>query len=182
MSNRKRSLEEFLVASAKCGDREALTQLVALRGPRLLVHAARLIGDREDAKDIVQEAWLDICGGLKSLRDVRAFPAWATQIVTRRCTKVIKNKTRARKCMQNLAAENKPQGKHGGAEAVIAGQVRNAINTLPPEQGATVALFYLEDMSVTEVSLAMDVPLGTVKTRLMHARVKLKQALQGVKR
>ena len=54
-----------------------------------------------------------------------------------------------------------------------------AIATLPRDQAATIALFYLEDMSVGEVSTALDVPVGTVKTRLMHARRKLRSVLEG---
>jgi RNA polymerase sigma-70 factor (ECF subfamily) len=42
-----------------------------------------------------------------------------------------------------------------------------------------LALFYLEDLTVTEVAAALDVPVGTVKTRLMHARGKLKATLEG---
>ncbi len=57
--------------------------------------------------------------------------------------------------------------------------MRRAIKTLPPEQQAAIALFYLEDMSVAEVAVALDVPAGTVKTRLMHARRKLRDALEG---
>jgi RNA polymerase sigma factor (sigma-70 family) len=50
---------------------------------------------------------------------------------------------------------------------------------LPPDQGSAVALFYLEEMSVAEVAVALNVPAGTVKTRLMHARRKLRAALEG---
>ena len=57
--------------------------------------------------------------------------------------------------------------------------VRRAIRTLPPEQQAAIALFYLEEMSVAEVAVALDVPAGTVKTRLMHARRKLRGVLEG---
>ena len=55
--------------------------------------------------------------------------------------------------------------------------MRAAIAALPPAQAATVALFYLEDLSVAEVATALDVPVGTVKTRLMHARTKLRALL-----
>ena len=57
--------------------------------------------------------------------------------------------------------------------------VRRAINRLPRDQQAAVALFYGEDMSVAEVAVALDVPAGTVKTRLMHARRKLRSELEG---
>jgi RNA polymerase sigma-70 factor (ECF subfamily) len=57
--------------------------------------------------------------------------------------------------------------------------LRAAIAKLPPEQRAAVALFHFEELSVAEVAVALHVPVGTVKTRLMHARLKLRAALQG---
>jgi RNA polymerase sigma-70 factor (ECF subfamily) len=63
--------------------------------------------------------------------------------------------------------------------AADAEPLARAITGLPPEQRATVALFYIEDFSVAEIAAAMSVPAGTVKTRLMHARTKLRTALKG---
>lgn len=183
MVDAKRSLEGYLVTSARLGDRNAMVRLVELRGPRLLVHAARLLGDREEARDAVQDAWIDIFRGLKSLRDVQAFPAWATRIVTRRCAGLIRNKQGQRALatalIQEVAGDGQAVVENGGMQALEADQIRRAIAALPPEQSATIALFYLEDMSVADVSVAMDVPVGTVKTRLMQARTKLKHALKG---
>lgn len=62
-----------------------------------------------------------------------------------------------------------------------ASNVRHAIAALPPKQAATVALFFLEDMGVAEVSVSMDVPVGTMKRRLMQAREKLRRVLKGEK-
>ena len=55
--------------------------------------------------------------------------------------------------------------------------MRAAIAACRPRRRATVALFYLEDLGVAEVATALDVPVGTVKTRLMHARTKLRALL-----
>ena len=179
MIDPKRSLEDYLVTSARLGDRKAMAQLVELRGPRLLVHAARLLGEPEEARDVVQDAWIDIFRGLRTLRDTRAFPAWATRIVTRRCAGLIRSKQGQRALAQAMSDDAEEVSHNGGIEAVQSAQVRAAIRALPPEQSATIALFYLEDMSVAAVAMAMDVPAGTVKTRLMHAREKLKETLKG---
>lgn len=156
-----------------------MAQLVALRGPRLLGHASRLLGDVEEARDTVQDAWIDIFRGLKRLEDIDAFPAWATQIVTRRAARLIKTKQRQRALAVAFKAEPEESDQLTGPDAAEAQLVRRAISALPPEHRATVALFYLEDMSVADVARAMDVPRGTVKTRLMHARAKLKEVLKG---
>lgn len=182
MRRKSRILEDYLVASAKLGDRQAFAQLVELRGPRLLSHATRLLGNREEARDAVQEGWIDIFRGLAGLRDPMSFPAWATRIVTRKCARLIKGKTSQRKLERELVLEGDLASELDTpdlAAASDAEQVRAAIETLPPTHAATIALFYLEDMSVAEVAVALDVPAGTIKTRLMHARQKLKHFLTG---
>lgn len=57
--------------------------------------------------------------------------------------------------------------------------MRSAMRELPAEQRAAIALFHLEELSVAEVAVALDVPVGTVKTRLMNARRRLRAALEG---
>ena len=58
-------------------------------------------------------------------------------------------------------------------------RLRAAIAALPADHRSAIALFYLEDMSVAEIAVALTMPAGTVKTRLMHARRKLRAALEG---
>lgn len=179
VQDKARLLEEYLVAGTRLGDRAAAGKLAALRGPRLFAHAMRLLSDRADAEDVVQDAWIEILRGLKGLNDERAFPAWAYRIVTRRAAKLIDRKVQYRNAADAFAAEAESITPEKGPVASDATSVRAAIDTLPPDQGATIALFYLEDMTVTEVAVALDVPSGTVKTRLMHARRKLHDVLEG---
>ncbi|WJY21408.1 RNA polymerase sigma factor [Fontisubflavum oceani] len=174
-----RVFEEMLVTQAQAGDRAALAEIAALRGPRLLAHAMRLLGDRELARDVVQEAWVDILRGLPKLREPVAFPAWATRIVTRRVARQIQTQIAARDLMREAAVEMSAEVSEAGPDAADARAIRVAIAALPSDHAATVALFYLEDMSVAEVAIALDIPVGTVKSRLVHARAKLKEALKG---
>ncbi len=179
MRNAARIYEELLVQQAQAGDASALGHLAELRGSRLLTHAARLLEDHEAARDVVQDAWIEILRGLPALREPRAFASWATRIVTRRVARHIQGRISDRKTAETLALECEDSIAEDGPAASDARAVRAAIAGLPPDQAATIALFYLEDMSVAEVAIALDIPRGTVKTRLMHAREKLKSALKG---
>ena len=176
---RERVFDAYLVAAARTGDRQALARLAQLRGQRLLAHAARLLGDREAALDVVQEAWIEIIRGLPRLRDETAFLPWALRIVSRRVAREIARRQRGRRLAQAVGAEADPEVPEAGPGEVDAAKVRAAIAALPGPQAATVALFYLEDLSVAEVATALDVPVGTVKTRLMHARARLRALLEG---
>lgn len=174
-----RALEAYLAAAARTGDRAAAERLARLAGPRLLAHAARLLGEAEATRDVVQEAWAEILRGLPSLREEGAFLPWALRIVSRRAARWIRSRQRDRRLAADWAAEAEPSAPAPDTGTLDAERVRAALDRLPPGQKAAVALFYLEEMSVAEVAVALDVPPGTVKTRLMHARDRLR-ALLGV--
>lgn len=179
MDPRARALDAYLVATARAGDRRAMERLVLHRGDRLMAHAVRLLGDREVARDMVQEAWVEIIRALPRLKDDGAFLPFALRIVSRRVAREIGRRQKGRRLEAAVAVEVAAEVGEAGPAASDAAKVRAAIRALPPDQAATVALFYLEDMSVAEVATATDVPVGTVKTRLMHARRKLRDVLEG---
>lgn len=178
----ERIYDEYLAAAARTGDRSAWERLVVRWQPRLHRHAWRLVGDKEHALDRVQEAWIEILRGLPGLDDVAAFPAWAYRIVTRRCQRAWRLEPREPESGE--AYDDAPElatPEHKSAEfAVDLDRVLAAMQTLPPEQRAALALFHLDQLSVAEIAIALDVPPGTVKTRLMHARRKLRAQLEGV--
>jgi RNA polymerase sigma factor (sigma-70 family) len=176
-----RLFDEYLAAAARVGDRGAFGRLAERWQPKLLAHAWRLMGEAEAARDVVQDAWLDIARGLARLDDAALFPAWAYRIVSRRAADAIKKRARARRLGAAFAAEapHTEDTAERMERAADAEPLAKAIAGLPPEQRAAVALFYSEDLSVAEIAAAMNVPAGTVKTRLMHARAKLRAALKG---
>lgn len=177
-SDTDRRLDGYLVASARLGDRKALAALAIRWQKKLLVHAWRLLRHEEAAKDAVQDGWAEILRGLPRLRDEDAFAAWAYRIVSRRCARQIAGLRRRRSFEAAFAAEAEPAAP-AAEEVMDHERVRSALGRLPPEQQAAVALYYLEELSVAEVAVALDVPAGTVKTRLMHARLKLRSAFGG---
>lgn len=157
----------------------AMAHLVNLRGPRLMAHCMRLLQDKEEARDAVQDTWYEIIRSLKNLRDPRAFPAWAIRIATRRCATIIKKKQNQRKISKAVVVECEDYFEETNTDMIEIMRLRRAIAQLPPAQSAAIALFYLDEMSVAETAVALDVPVGTIKTRLMHARAKLKEILEG---
>lgn len=173
-----RILDEYLVASARLGERRALALLARRWHPRLVAHAWRLTGDPEGAHDAAQQGWIEIARGIARLGDDRAFPAWAYRIVSRVCARQVRDAVRRRGLAEGIATEPVPEPAAPGG-TLDAERLRAAIRTLPPEQRAAIALYHFEEMRVAEVAVALDVPAGTVKTRLMHARRKLRAALSG---
>lgn len=175
-----RVLDEYLVLAAGQGDRKAFEHLARRWDRRLVAHAWRLTGDRDVARDAAQAAWVQIARGLSSLKDEAAFPAWAYRIVSRRCARIIAGRVRDRAL--DLAVASEPEFASDTPDAGDpTGQRRLhvAIARLPAAQRAAIALFHFEELSIAEVAVALDVPAGTIKTRLMHARRTLRAALEG---
>ncbi|HEY0599069.1 RNA polymerase sigma factor [Brevundimonas sp.] len=173
-------LDEYLVASARTGDRKAFDLLARRWQGKLVAHAWRLTGDVDHAREAAQEGWIEIVRGLGRLRDERAFPAWAYQIVSRRCARRIGGLQRDRALVAAAAAEPVEAfiaPEEGDAPAMT--RLRAGLAALPPGQRAVIGLFYLEELGVADVATALNVPAGTVKTRLLHARRKLRAVLEG---
>lgn len=168
-----------LVCHAKAGSRPAFEALARHWHKRLVAHALRLTKEREIAEEAAQGAWIDIARGLRGLRDAKAFPAWAYRIVTRRCATLIGKKQGNRDLLEEL--RNEPL-EHSVVDEYICPKVvhdlQSAISGLPPGQRAALALHYFDYLSIAEVAVALAIPAGTVKTRLMHARNSLKAFLQ----
>ncbi len=181
MQNKRYQFSKYLVTRARMGDRAALEQLVARYQRKLLGHAYRLLGDTESARDAVQEGWVDILRGLSKLQAVEAFSVWAFRIITRKYTRHIARLQKNRKVLKKMQVEPETASTTSDdiEQALDHRILRIALAKLPDEHRAAIGLFYLEEMSVAEVAVALEIPMGTVKTRLMHGRKKLRTTLEG---
>lgn len=178
--DKARILDEYLAAAARAGDKRAFERLFKSWQPRLFGHAYRLTGDVEMARDATQDAWADIVRGLTRLGDVVAFPAWAFRIVSRRSIDQVRRIKTVRRTNSALSLEPaettfSPDSIETNADSI---PLSRAISQLPTEQRVAISLFYLEDLSVAEIAAALETPAGTIKTRLMHARKKLRASLE----
>lgn len=171
-------LDELLVLESQAGDEAALAELVRRWHPRLLAHAIRLVGDQDAAGDVVQEAWIGIVRGIGRIDDPARFAGWARRVVANKAADWIRRRQVDRRTAP-LDTSSAP------AAAAAAGQssdesriVRDAIAGLDEAHRAVVTLHYIEDMGVAEIAAVLDIPVGTVKSRLHTARERLRMALE----
>jgi RNA polymerase sigma-70 factor (ECF subfamily) len=169
-------LDEYLVVRSQLGDAEAFGRLVRRWHGRLLRQAGLYTGDGEPAKDVVQESWIAIVRGLGSLQDPARFRAWAFRIVANKARDWVRREDARRRAAGRLAAEPTPDLPTSGSVRVE--RVRAGLAELEPAQRCVLDWFYLEGMSVAEMAEALDVPPGTVKSRLFYARRALAERLK----
>jgi len=178
MNQNERITDELLVLWAQEGAVAALSGLVERWQERLWRHAWRLTGDEQAAWDVLQEAWIVISRGIGRLGDPSAFPAWAYRITSNKARDWI----RRRQCMRRAdmvygqrwrAAENGGNPTDGpGAD------LREALANLPGCDRAILSLRYEDDFSIAEIAAILEIPPGTVKSRLHHARQRLRRFLE----
>ena len=174
--------DELLVLRSQDGDARALDELVGRWQGRFFCHACRLTASPDSARDAVQEAWIAIVRGLRKLDDPARFGPWAYRILSNKCVDWVRKQSRNRRLDQSLVEQRRPE------DAVVEQEpelnearqtVAEALRGLKPAQQGLLALFYQDGFGVGEIADILEVPAGTVKSRLFHARNALKRALEG---
>lgn len=168
-------LSEYLVLDAQSGSNDALSQLVEMWTPRLTNRAYRLTGDHEGTRDVMQESWIGIAKGLRSLRDPSHFGGWSHRIVQHKAADWIKQQSKDRSLNTRLqeTAPNAPETTNDHAQAI-----RIAIGHLDPKLREIVYLFYMDNCTLEQIAIVLNIPPGTAKTRLSKARTLLKHQLE----
>ena len=173
---------ELLVLRCQAGDVAAFEELVGHWQPRLWRHALRLTGGHDAAADALQETWLAIVRGIRKLDDPARFGSWARRIVTHKAADRIRRQQRQRNLTREVgqlsAADPDGPGEHGEQDEIT--RLRGAMQRLSPDSRAILALRYLDELSVAQIAVILDIPRGTAKSRLHHARNQLEHVLERV--
>lgn len=176
LSDTDRVYDALLVTLVRAGDARAAERLAARWQPRLLRAARRMLGDSEEAREAVQEAWGGICRGWVRLSDPEMFPAWAYGILSRKCADRIRGLSARRARFAPAEAAPEPSE---AARAPLRHELLAALGQLSAEHRIAAILYFSEGLTLAETAAATGVPVGTAKSRLFHARQHLKDLLEG---
>ncbi len=175
MQGRSLHLEDqLLVLDAQSGSTEAMEKLVARFQKPLWLHAVGLTGDRQAAWDITQESWCNIIKGLMKLRDPANFKAWAYRITTNKSIDWIRAKNRTRR----IRTESLDSIADPPARVSTRTGIKELMDQLSEAGKDVLSLYYFQRLTVAEISMALNIPQGTVKSRLHKARKELKKLWQ----
>jgi len=171
MANRHSDIEDqLLVMDAQDGDAGAMEKLVKHWQKRLWQHAFRLTANQQAAWDVTQQSWLGIIKGLRKLHDPANFKAWAYGITTNKSIDWIKKSNSYKKISIEEINEQYEEKKSTGVKELMA--------KLNMKKRLVLSLYYFEQLSISEISLALRIPKGTVKSRLHNARKEFKELWQ----
>ena len=165
-----------LVRQAQRGDREAFDSLARLTGDRCMAIAFRILRDFDLADDAVQSALLTAWQQIRTLRDAELFEPWLHRILTRACFAETRRRRRWSERVRLIPVEPV----HGPDEYETVDnrdQLEHAFRRLTVEQRAVLVFHHYLGLSLPEVAARLDLPLGTVKSRMHHAKQALRASI-----
>ena len=164
--------DRALVARANAGEAAAFTALYRAHGDWAYAVAQRLVGDRDDARDVVQEAFDALFGKFPGFVLASSIRAYLYPVLRHCAISALRRKRRIVPLDPEAAAARAPQP---GWERGSPSDFDRMIAALPAEQRAVVRLRFGLDFRLEEIADALGVPLGTVKSRLHHALAALRK-------
>ncbi len=171
-------IDAKLVEQYQSGNALALAELVERWHKTFCNKAYWLVKNQDVAKDIAQDSWKTIINKMDSLNDVNSFGSWALRIVYTKSLDWIKYKNKEREKLQEYHKFNNIQEVKTDDNVQLKLSLLKAVKGLPENQQVVIRLFYVEDYVLKEISEILNISIGTAKSRLFHAREKLKEILK----
>lgn len=179
----------LLIELSQAGDKTAFDALIRKYEKRAYQYAYRLTSNQDEASDIVADAFVRVYSALKNFRGQSAFGTWLYRILTN-CYLDMRKRERNRK-HESLEATLQVDGgevqrqyvdeSDGPSEILERNEresaVQDALTNMPDYQKAMLVMYHVELLSYEEISEALDLPIGTVKSRLNRARLALRDHL-----
>ncbi len=181
--------DAMLIQRSQAGDRSAFDSLINKHSTRAYQYAFRLTRNAEEAADVVGDAFVRVHNALPNFKGQSAFTTWLYRILTN-CYLDIRKKEKNR---QTLSLDVAVQGSDGELERQIEdpskspfeesvrdareNTVESALGEMADYQRAMILMYHVEMLSYEEIAAALDLPLGTVKSRLNRARLSLRDVL-----
>lgn len=183
--------EPALINSAQHGDLDAFNTLILHYQDMVFNTALRVLGDEDQAADAAQEAFISLFRSIGTFRG-GSFKAWLMRTVTNACYDELRRQKRRPTTPLEpdtadgeemdspkwLADPNMTPAQKAEADE-LEHAIQHCLNALPAEFRTAVVLADIQGMDYTEVATASKVPLGTIKSRLARARMRLRECLRG---
>jgi RNA polymerase sigma-70 factor, ECF subfamily len=171
---------EWLALRCQSGDPEAFADLIAVMERPLLYYATSLTGNQDARLDVLQDVWLKVVRGIRSLKDPGSQKPWLYAITHGVAVDRVRRDYKRDKAEQTqhegLLDIEEPSFDEEDATAI-----RNALSRLGVKHREVLVLHFLQDLSILEIANVVGCSEGTVKSRIHYAKRQMKQILEGVK-
>ncbi|HJR96689.1 MAG TPA: sigma-70 family RNA polymerase sigma factor [Actinomycetota bacterium] len=173
--------DDDLVRRFQAGESDAFTELVRRHQQRVYSICLRMLGEADAAADVAQDTFLTVLRKLGGFRGDAAFTTWLHRVAVNACYDELRRKRR--RPMPHVVSDDHPEREPGPPVADHADEVIGtsdaaaALASIPEEFRAAVVLADVQDLPYDQIAEVLDVPVGTVKSRVHRGRVALAAAL-----
>jgi RNA polymerase sigma-70 factor (ECF subfamily) len=168
--------EEIMVEAAKKGDKKAFEAIVKKYHNVLYYTALGIVGSGWEALDICQETFIKAFNSINSLKDKSKFRSWINRILVNKCNDYFrKNKNEV--CV-DFIEETGGFIEEGSEESI---DLLRALSSLKENSRVVLTLRYFQDLSLKEIAAILDIPEGTVKSRLSNGLEEMRKLMKGYK-
>ena len=178
--------ENELVQAARRGDDRAFEELVRTYEKKVYHLALRMCGNQEDAYEVAQEAFLSAWRGMKFFRGDSSFSTWLYRLTSNAAIDFMRRERRQNapdsvslddEEVYTEPADSAPSPHQQAERSELRQALAEGLRTLSPEHRQVLLLRELQGLSYEEIAQALDLDLGTVKSRIARAREKLRKYL-----
>lgn len=171
--------DELLVTRCRRLDVAAWDELVDRWNGRLLYYLRRLLNNEQDAANTLQDVWLRVIRGIDSLRDGSRLAPWLYTLARRTAMDHFRQSYACPEEPASAVVEHESDdGPDLQTEFDNAELVHHGLGRLELAEREVLTLFFLEDLTLKEIAALLDVPVGTVKSRLFNARQSLRRVIE----
>jgi RNA polymerase sigma-70 factor, ECF subfamily len=170
-------VDRELLLRARSGDREAFELVVVAKAEPLLRIALAILGNEADARDAVQETFVNAWRSFSGLRDPERFDAWLGRILINQCRMALRHRGRVREIPMPDSPDTAYRRQATDSPASTS-DFDVAFNRLSADQRSLLVLHHLHGYDVGEIAAWLGIPSGTVKWRLSRARRALAAELE----
>ena len=190
--------EREIIQRCREGDREAFNELVRTHQKKVFNLCFRILGNRHEAEDVAQDVFVTVFRAIKSFRGDAAFSTWVHRIAVNNCKNRLKHLRRRRyfqtesmeqtidlgdgEVRKEFEEERESSPEEALHSSEIHEQIQDAINELEDDYRVVIVMRDVQGHSYQEISEALDLKEGTVKSRIHRARMELKRKLEHLMR
>jgi len=179
MNKPNKIVDGWLVLQYQSGNNKALPLLVKRWHKKFCNKAYWVTKDKDASRDVAQDSWRIIMKKIHKIKDPNSFGPWALTIVYRKSIDLLKEKKKERddlyqyKYEHDIIIDSNQTDNESLKKAIL-----NAVKSLSEHHQIVINLFYVEDYSLKQISEILEISIGTAKSRLFHAREKLKTIIK----
>lgn len=171
--------DEWIALRCQSGEPGAFAELVRTFERPLLYYATKLLRDENAALDVLQDVWVKAFRGIRRLEHAGALRAWLYRLTHGLAVDRLRRERSIERVEQARADQSREVSEDDPAEAIDAdaSTVHRLLDRLPVYHREVLVLHFLEDLPLADVAAVVGCPVGTVKSRLHHAKRALRELL-----